>query len=177
MVANLTQGKAATRVIERELLAIAKEAQKVKDALILAVDEDTNAFNGYMDALRLPKATEAEKKARSAAMQAGLKEAVAVPLGTAEQSLEAMKLTDRVAQAGNPNSLTDALVGCAAAFTGVRGGLWNVMINLKDIKDAAFVDEMRVRCGSILTEAQALMTKVGDEGDAKLNAMIEAKRK
>ena len=177
MVANLSQGKAATRVIERELLAIAKDAQRVKDALILAVDEDTNAFNGYMDALRLPKATDAEKKARSAAMQAGLKEAVAVPLITAELSLEVMKLTDRVAQAGNPNSLTDALVGCAAAFTGVRGGLWNVMINLKDIQDAAFVDEMQARCASILTKAQALMTKAGDEGDARLNAMIEAKRK
>ncbi len=177
MVANLTQGKAGTRVIERELLAIAKDAQRVKDALILAVDEDTNAFNGYMEALRLPKSTEAEKKTRSAAMQAGLKQAVAVPLSTAELSLEAMKLADRVAKAGNPNSLTDALVGCAAAFTGVRGGLWNVMINLKDIKDAAFVDEMRARCASILTEAQALMTKVGDEGDARLNAMIEAKRK
>ncbi len=177
MVANLTQGKTHTKTIERELLAIAKDAQRVKDALILAVDEDTNAFNGYMEALRLPKGTDVEKKARSAAMQAGLKAAVAVPLSTAELSLEAMKLADRVAQAGNPNSLTDALVGCAAAFTGVRGGLWNVMINLKDIKDSAFVDEMRTRCESILAEAQTLMAKVGDEGDARLSGMIEAKRK
>jgi glutamate formiminotransferase/formiminotetrahydrofolate cyclodeaminase len=177
MVANLTQGKAATRLVERELLGIAKDAQKVKDALILAVDEDTNAFNGYMEALHMPKGTEAEKKSRSAAMQAGLKEAIAVPLSTARLSLEAMKLSDRVAEAGNPNSLTDALVGCSAAFTGVRGGLWNVMINLKDIKDAAFVDEMQTGCASIMAEAQALMTKVGDEGDARLKAMIEAKRK
>ena len=51
------------------------------------------------------------------------------------------------------------------------------MINLKDIQDAAFVDEMQARCASILTKAQALMTKAGDEGDARLNAMIEAKRK
>ncbi|MBL0312450.1 MAG: glutamate formimidoyltransferase [Holophagaceae bacterium] len=177
MVANLTQGKAATRAVERELLAIAKEAQKVKDALILAVDEDTNAFNGYMEALRLPKSTDSEKKARSEAMQAGLKEAVAVPLSTAVLSLEAMKLSDRVATAGNPNSLTDALVGCAVAYTGVRGGLWNVMINLKDIKDSVFVDEMRKYCALILAEAQSLMGKVGDEGDARLLAMIEAKRK
>ncbi|MBL0210891.1 MAG: glutamate formimidoyltransferase [Holophagaceae bacterium] len=177
MVANLTQGKAPSRAIDRELLDIAKDAQKVKDALILAVDEDTNAFNGYMEALRLPKTTDAEKKARGAAMQAGLKEAVAVPLGTAELSLEAMKLADRVAQAGNPNSLTDALVGCAAAYTGVRGGLWNVMINLKDIKDGPFVDGMRNRCALILAEAKALMAKVGDEGDARLDSMIEAKRK
>ncbi|HJU82879.1 MAG TPA: glutamate formimidoyltransferase [Holophagaceae bacterium] len=176
MVANLTQGKAGPDT-EPALLAIAGGAQRVKDALVLAVDEDTLAFNGYMEALRLPKATEEEKKARGAAMQAGLKQAVAVPLATAELSLEAMRLADRVAKVGNPASLTDALVGCAAAYTGVRGGLWNVLINLKDIKDAAFVDELRVRCASLLMEATALMTKVADEGDARLVSMIEAKRK
>ncbi len=177
MVANLTQSKASHEGAERELLAIAEASQKVKDALVLAVDEDTNAFNGYMEALRLPKGTPEEKAVRSAAMQAGLKEAVAVPLQTAAWSLEAMKLADRVAKVGNPNSLTDALVGCAAAFAGVRGGLWNVMINLKDIKDVAYVDEMRARCAATLVEAKALMAKVGDEGDARLEAMIEAKRK
>lgn len=177
MVANLTQGKAASAEAEAELLALAEGAQRVKDALVLAVDEDTLAFNGYMDALRLPKGTEDEKKRRSAAMQAGLKEAVAVPLATAERSLEAMHLADRVAKVGNPNSLTDALVGCAAAFSGVRGGLWNVLINLKDIKDATFVDEMRSRCDLLLKDAQDLMARVGAEGDARLVAMIEAKRK
>ncbi len=177
MVANLSMGKAPNRAIERELLAIAKDAQRVKDALVLAVDEDTNAFNGYMEALRLPKSSDVEKKTRSIAMQSGLKEAVEVPLSTAELSLEAMQLCERATQSGNPNSLTDALVGCASAFTGVRGGLWNVMINLKDIKDDAFVDEMQTRCSTLLAEAKALMAKVGDAGDASLGAMIAAKRK
>lgn len=176
MVANLTQGKAHGAEVEAELLAVAEAAQRVKDALNLAVDEDTLAFNGYMDALRLPKTTDDEKARRTAAMQAGLKDAVEVPLRTAELSFEAMQLSDRVAKVGNPASLTDALVGCAAAFAGVRGGLWNVMINLKDIKDAAFVADMRLRCAALLAEAQALMAKVGTEGDARLDAMIDAKR-
>ncbi|HTL97834.1 MAG TPA: glutamate formimidoyltransferase, partial [Holophagaceae bacterium] len=89
MVVNLSQPKAKDEGHELELLSIAMEAQKLKDQLRAAVDEDTQAFNGYMDALRLPKATDDEKGARKAAMQAGLKQAVAVPLGTAEQSLAA----------------------------------------------------------------------------------------
>jgi glutamate formiminotransferase/formiminotetrahydrofolate cyclodeaminase len=175
MVANLTQGKAGAAA-EPELLAIAEGSQAIKDALVLAVDEDTMAFNGYMDALRLPKNTEEEKKARSAAMQAGLKQAVEVPLATAKLSLDAMKLAQRAAKVGNPNSLTDALVGCAAAFAGVRGGLWNVRINLKDIKDGAFIDAMEARCASLLKEAEALMAAVASEGDDRLSAMIAAKR-
>jgi glutamate formiminotransferase/formiminotetrahydrofolate cyclodeaminase len=176
MVANLTHQK-ATGEVAAELLAIAEGTQSVKDALVLAIDEDTNAFNGYMDALRMPKGSDDEKARRSATMQAGLKEAVAVPLRTAELSLEAMKLSQRVAKVGNPASLTDALVGCASAFAGLRGGLWNVRINLKDIKDGAFIDAMETKCAGLLKEAEALMASVASEGDDRLTAMIAAKKK
>jgi glutamate formiminotransferase/formiminotetrahydrofolate cyclodeaminase len=177
MVVNLTQPKAKDEGHELELLSIAMEAQSLKDALCRAVDEDTRAFNGYMDALRLPKATEGDKAARKAAMQAGLKQAVAVPMTTAERSLEAMKVAERAGLSGNPASLTDALVGAQAAFTGVRGGLWNVLINLKDIDDAAFVAASRKRCEALLKEAEALMARIAAEGDTRLAAMIDSKRR
>ena len=67
-------------------------------------------------------------------------------------------------------------MGAAAGFAGVRGGLWNVRINLKDIKDTAFNDAMEARCAALLAEAEALMTAVATEGDARLTAMIQAKR-
>ncbi len=175
MVANLTQPKATDESHDLDLLAIAMDAQRLKDALTRAVDADTQAFNGYMVALRLPKNTDDEKAVRKAALQAGLKQAVAVPLTTAEHSLEAMKVTERAAQSGNPASLTDALVGAQAAFTGVRGGLWNVLINLKDIDDAAFVAASRKRCEALLKEAESLMARIAAEGDARLAAMIDAK--
>ena len=177
MVANLTQPKAKDEAHELELLAIAMEAQTLKDHLLRAVDEDTQAFNGYMDALRLPKGTEAEKAARKAAMQAGLKEAVAVPRITAERSVAAMKAAGRAAEGGNPASLTDALVGAQMAYAGVRGGVWNVLINLKDIDDAAFVSAERAHCDALLKEAESLMAAIASEGDARLAAMIESKKR
>ncbi len=177
MVANLTQPKAKDEAHELELLSIAMEAQTLKDALLRAVDADTEAFNGYMEALRLPKNSADEKTARKAAMQAGLKAAVAVPLATAEQSLAAMKVAGRAAESGNPASLTDALVGAQAAFTGLRGGLWNVLINLKDIEDAAFVMTHQTRCASLLKEGEALLAAIAGEGDARLAAMIAAKQR
>ncbi|MDZ7763449.1 MAG: cyclodeaminase/cyclohydrolase family protein [Melioribacteraceae bacterium] len=51
----------------------AERCQEIKLKLLKAVDEDTNAFNQYMDAMRLPKKTDEEKKKRTAAMQEGLK--------------------------------------------------------------------------------------------------------
>lgn len=177
MVVNLTQPKAKDEAHELDLLAIAMEAQGLKEKLLRAVDADTEAFNGYMDALRLPKNTGEEKAARKAAMQAGLKAAVAVPLATAEQSLAAMKVAGRAAEQGNPASLTDALVGAQAAFTGLRGGLWNVLINLKDIDDAAFVAAHQARCASVLSEGETVLAAIASEGDARLAAMIAAKKR
>ena len=177
MVANLTQPKAKDEGQELELLAIAMEAQKLKDQLLRAVDEDTQAFNGYMDALRLPKNTDEEKAARKAAMQVGLKAAVAVPMATAERSLAAMKAAQRAAESGNPASLTDALVGAQMGFAGLRGGLWNVLINLKDIDDAAFVARERKRCADLLKEGETLLAAIASEGDARLAAMIDSKKR
>jgi glutamate formiminotransferase/formiminotetrahydrofolate cyclodeaminase len=93
-------------------------------------------------------------------MQAGLKDAVMVPLNTAKQSLRAIEIADVVAKYGNPNSITDVGVGAQSAYTGVLGGIYNVLINLKDIKDEKFIDEMRNSCLELKTKAQKKLGEV-----------------
>jgi glutamate formiminotransferase/formiminotetrahydrofolate cyclodeaminase len=175
MVANLTYGKEGTEERDPELARIAEQAQVVKDRLMAAVDDDTNAFNVFMQALRLPQNTPEEKAIRTQKMQEGIKIAIEVPWGTATQSLEAMKLCRDVARIGNPNSLTDGAVGSQMAMAGVRGGLWNVVINLKDLKDTAYVREMQKKCDALLAEATALAAQVAAEVDRRLAEMIAKK--
>jgi glutamate formiminotransferase / formiminotetrahydrofolate cyclodeaminase len=173
MVANLTQGKAANEAAERELLAAAEKAQRVKDALVLAVDEDTSAFNAFMEARRLPAGSAEEKALRAAKMQEGLKHAIEVPLGTARLSYEAMEVAATAMRHGNPNCITDAMVGFTIAFAGVRGGIWNVMINFRGITDAAYVSEMRPACRDLLEKADVLLASATAEGNARLEAMMK----
>ena len=172
MVANLTQGKAGSEIAGQPLLAAAEKAQRVKDALMLAVDEDTFAFSAYLDARRLPAGTAEEKARRDAKMQEGLKLAVEVPLRTARLSYEAMETAEIAMQHGNPNSITDAMVGFTIASAGVRGGVWNVLINLKDITDAGCVAEMRPACARLLDRADALLARATRDGNARLEAML-----
>lgn len=172
MVANLTQGKAGSDAAEQQLLAAAEKAQRVKDALMLAVDEDTSAFSAYMDARRLPVGTPEEKARRAAKMQAGLKLAIEVPLRTARLSYEAMETAELAMQHGNPNSITDAMVGYTIASAGVRGGVWNVLINLKDITDAKYVAEMRPACAALMQQADALLARATSDGIARLETML-----
>ena len=160
MVSNLTANKRGSEEVDKILNQAAEECQQIKEELVKAIDEDTNAFNEYMNARRLPNKTAEEKKAREDAMQAGLKQAVMVPLKTTKQSYRAIEIAEDVAKNGNPKSITDVGVGAQSAYTGVLGGIYNVLINLKDIKDQKFVDEMKSTCTELKDKAQKKLNEV-----------------
>jgi glutamate formiminotransferase/formiminotetrahydrofolate cyclodeaminase len=160
MVAGLTISKKQYKSVKEEIGELGEKAQKVKDALIKAVDDDTNAFNLYFAALKMPKASEGERQARKNAMLEGLKKAVDVPYKTALDSLEAIKLCKRIAEIGNKNSVTDAGVGAEMAMAGLRGAVFNVLINLPGIEDKAFVKEMKEKCDTLVKEGEELIKKV-----------------
>jgi len=168
MVSNLTANKRGSEGVDKILNEVAEKCQEIKQQLVRAIDDDTNAFNSFMDARRLPNKTAEEKELRNKAMQAGLKEAVMVPLNTAKQSLKAIELSETVAQYGNPKSITDVGVGAQSAYTGVIGGIYNVLINLKDITDKEFVNEMKKTCTELKSEAQSKLNKVLEFVESKL---------
>lgn len=161
MVANLTANKRGSDIETDKILnEAADKCQEIKNILIKSVDDDTNAFNDYMTARRLPNKTAEEKKAREIAMQNGLKQAVRIPLSTAQLSYQAIEIAQTVAKYGNPNSITDVGVGAQSAYTGVLGGIYNVLINLKDIKDEKFNSDMRKTCEDLKNKAQKKLREV-----------------
>ena len=176
MVANLAQGGPDAEK-DAKLIALAEQAQLLKDRLMVAVDADTNAFNAFMDARRLPDGTPEQKAVRHAAMQAGLKLAIDVPLDTAKASYAALELAGEASKLGKVASITDAAVGAQMAFAGVRGGIWNVVINLKDITDAAYVADMQAQCADLLAKATNKLAEVTAFIDQKLLDRLNKARK
>ena len=167
MVANLAQGGPDAEK-DAKLIAVAEQAQALKDRLMVAVDADTNAFNAFMDARRLPDSTPEQKAARQAAMQAGLKVAIDVPLDTAKASFAALELAGEASRLGKVASITDAAVGAQMAYGGVRGGIWNVVINLKDITDADYVANIQRECSTLLAQAGEKQKEITAYVDQKL---------
>lgn len=167
MVSNLTIGKKGYEDREEDLFKLADRAQEIKDGLMRAVDDDTNAFNAYMEATRLPQGTAEEKSAREIAIQEGLKAAVAVPLNTARLSFKALQVCEEAAEKGNVNSVTDAGVGAQMAFSGLVGGVLNVLINLPPISDAVFREEMTTTCRELEQQGRTIL-------DATLKTVHEA---
>ncbi len=163
MVAGLTISKKGYESVRQDMAQAGEQAQKLKRSLIEGVDDDTDAFNTYFEALRLPRKTKEEKDRREAAMQDGLKLAIDVPLKTAKDSLEAIKTCAVVVKKGNVNSVTDGGVGAEMAYAGLRGAVLNVLINLPGIKDDAYVSQMKQACEELIREGTELMADIREQ--------------
>lgn len=146
MVANLTLGKKGYEDVQDEMAALAGEADKLRTELLEAIQKDSSSFDAFMSALSMPKNTDEEKAARTAAMQQALKEAAEVPYQTALAAARIMPLAEAAVQRGNAKAVTDGLVSAMMARTAVRGALLNVKINLESIKDEAYVAQMQEKC-------------------------------
>ena len=50
----------------------------------------------------------------------------------------------------------------------MRGGIWNAVINLKDISDPTYVSDMQVQCSDLLAQASAKLSEITTYVDQKL---------
>lgn len=141
MVAELTVNKKGYEDAEEKMKELASKAEIIREKLLDDIKRDSESFNKYMEALKLPKETDEEKKLRSNMMQEGLKEAAIVPFEVASLAYEIMPLADEAVVSGNKNAVTDGLVSAMMARTAVLSALLNTRINLGSIKDQEFVKE------------------------------------
>lgn len=166
MVINFTVGKKKYAEVEAEMRGYLARAEVLRRELLAAVDEDAAAFDAVAATYTLPKESDAEKAARTAAMQEALKHAAAVPFTVAEQCLEIMRLAAPVGAKGNTNVVSDAATALYLAFAALKSAIVNVNINLKFIKDGAFVADWTDKVAFFLAQADAAYAegKVAIEG-------------
>ena len=155
MVANLSSHKKGWDERWKEFSDWAQKGQALKNKLLAMVDEDTNAFNRIMTAFGLPKGTEEEKKARTAAIQAATKYATEIPLQVMQLSFAAFEIIKAMAEQGNPNSVTDAGVGALCARSAVLGAHLNVKINASGLTDKAMAAQLLASAEEISVQAIA----------------------
>lgn len=135
MVANLTLGKKKYQEWEGEMERVIETMENIREELCDLARKDIEAFNKFMEVLKLPKETEEQKKIRAEKMQEALKEAIDVPYELARKVRDVIKNAEIVTEFGNKNAVSDALSSaelCRAAFEIAKA---NVMINLRSMKD------------------------------------------
>jgi glutamate formiminotransferase/formiminotetrahydrofolate cyclodeaminase len=154
MVGKLTYGVRKFEHLEGQLRKIIPVLHETTMKLIPMIDADTNAFNDYVEAMRLPQGSEEEKRLREEKMQAGLKKAIEIPLGTMKIADAAWEKMLEVARIGNIASKSDVQVGARALEVGIWGAYQNVLINMSGISDQKFVTEITAAAESLKNRAR-----------------------
>lgn len=149
MVARLTVGKKGYEVSEELMQHAQTITLRLLDEFIALIDKDSEAYNDVFACFKLPKATDEEKAARSAAIQEATKKAALIPLEVARKALDMMTIIADVAHLGNRNAITDACVAMMSARSAVLGALLNVRINLGSLKDQEFVQQLQTEADKI----------------------------
>ena len=167
MVANLSAHKPGWDDRWEEFSDWAERGQTLMQELLHLVDEDTAAFNRIMAVFAMPKSTDEERAARSAALQEATLYATEVPLRTMRTAMEVFPIVRAMAAEGNPNSVSDAGVGSLAARSAVYGARLNVRINAAGLKD-------RTKAEALVGEADELAARAS-ELEAEVLELVEQK--
>ncbi len=152
MVAALTHGGDPQRRPALETLGAA--AQSLKERLLVAIDEDSAAFDAIVAARRLPRSTEAQRTERDAAIQAATRRAIEVPLSVVEAAANLAELASEAAEIGLSAAMSDVGVAAWCARTAAEGAALNVRINLPGLPDAGERDAWSARLAGSLGAAR-----------------------
>ena len=142
MVCRLTLKKKSFEDRYAQIGAAADRFANLRQKLMEGIDRDAQSYNGVLQAMRLPKATESEQAARRSAIEEASKQAALVPLRNAELAAEVTVTLEMVRPITMPQAASDLSVALGMAAAGRAGAIENVRANLPSIQDRAWVSEI-----------------------------------
>lgn len=160
MMGWMTYGTKKFETLDADMRRLIPPLHERMKKLIPMIDADTNAFNDYMTAMKLPKDTTEQKKHRKELMQEGLKKAINVPLGVMRTADECWQYMIQLAKLGNQSSASDLAVGAKSLETGIWGALKNVEINMGQIEDEKYKKAVMKEAGEIMERAKTSLAEV-----------------
>ncbi len=163
MVCGLTTvGKSKEKYAEYQefVLASQKKALDLKARFVDVMDRDTEAFNVVSAAFGMPKATDEEKAARSAAIQKGLEGCTRTPFEMMELAAETLELTAELLGKTNDSAASDLGVSALSMRAAIQGAWLNVLINIGSLKNKELAEDYRKKGEELLAKALPLADQI-----------------
>jgi len=173
MMAHLSFGKkkyeALDQAVKEEFEVKFNKLGKIREEMSKLIDEDTQSFNEFMKALKMPKDTFKQITERQQAMGDATLYSIKVPYKTASLSLDAMKELEFLVDNGNQNAITDIGVGTLMLCTGLEGAILNVKVNLMGLENKELAKKYADSCEEMLKQGKEIRDKILD----KVHSAIE----
>jgi len=148
--------------------ALIAEADNLRADFLRLVDDDSAAYARVREAVRMPKGTDEEKRARAERLQAALLAASRVPLEIAKTARRLLDVCERGSANASAATVSDMGVGAVLGEAALRGAALNVMINLASIKDAAQVKALSEDLDGALDGLEAQRKRITDYVESRI---------
>lgn len=155
MVAGLPRTRTGAPEEAADLAEAAARLRPLRDMLASLVERDSDAYAAVVDAMRLPKATEADKQQRRSAIDTAMRGATEVPLDTMRACQQALRGALVIAANGNANASTDTGTAVLLLMAALRGAALNVGVNLRSVSDQAFAEGVSQERDQLIADAEA----------------------
>lgn len=162
MVCGLTVGKKKYAEFEELAQSAQAKATDLKARFVDVMDRDTEAFNVVSAAFGLPKSTDEEKAARSAAIQKGLEGCTKTPFEMMELAVETLELTASILGKSNDSAASDLGVSALSLRAAIQGAWLNVLINIGSLKNKELAEDYRAKGEALLAKALPLADQIYD---------------
>jgi len=169
MTANLTIGRPRLLEVEPQARDIEARAGALRGRLAALGDADAQAFEQVSAAYQLPREDEAQKQARSEAIQASLHGAAAVPLSTAQLCAEVLRVAEAAAPVLNSQVISDVLVGALLAQAALESAALNVEVNVSAMTDAATAEQFTSDLAAARAGASERVERILASGRARFS--------
>ena len=162
MVCGLTVGKKKYAEFQELAESAQAKATDLKARFVDVMDRDTEAFNVVSAAFGMPKATDEEKAARSAALQKGLEGCTKTPFEMMELAVETLELTASILGKSNDSAASDLGVSALSLRAAVQGAWLNVLINIGSLKNKELAADYQAKGEALLAKALPLADQIYD---------------
>lgn len=159
-VAKLTASRKPT--VADEAGVMLDRLEQLSADLQLALKEDAEGRESVLDAMALPRETDAERLARSMAIEQATQNAVAAPLRIAESAMQVLEILNELYEMGNAEVFSDLALSAQLAVTAIRGAAYNILPNVMNIGDPEFAEDCRVQITDLLDGGNEVANQIED---------------
>ena len=168
MVARYSTGEKYAEYQER-VEQITVETDALRERALRLAEADAAAFSAVADAYKLPKDTDADKAARSAAIAEALAGAAQPPVGVIDVASAVISTAEELVVFGNRNVITDVAAAAEAARAAATTARVNIEVNLSGVRDqsvradltarAAVVDDLAARADRVTAAVRKVIAR------------------
>jgi formiminotetrahydrofolate cyclodeaminase len=155
MVASLPKTKTGAPEETADLAEASARLHPLRDALVDLVDRDSVAYRQVLTALRLPRASDADKAARTEAIERATRAAIDAPLDVMRLCQQALRGAVIVASNGSRKTTSDVGVAVELLVAALRGARLNVDINLIELHDQAYTARIKEEVDELVADGAA----------------------